>query len=133
MSQATKGFFLSNRFIGTGLDLSVLCYSVRDLDHHGVPELLLSIPADQLCTVFTLQNGTPVIVQEFWPRSIGKIYGDYLYNFGSGGAGYQVYYYCTLEGNKFITVDGYKNIEGTLYDIHDNKISKEKANEIDAK
>ena len=133
MSQATKGFFLSNSFIGTGLDLSVLCYSVRDLDHNGVPELLLSIPADQLCTVFTLQNGTPVIVQEFWPRSIGKIYGDYLYNFGSGGAGYQVYYYCTLEGNKFITVDGYKNIEGTLYDIHDNKISKAKANEIDAK
>lgn len=133
MSQAAKGFFLSNSFIGTGLDLSVLCYSVRDLDHNGVPELLLSIPADQLCTIFTLQNGTPVIVQEFWPRSIGKIYGDYLYNFGSGGAGYQVYYYCTLKGDKFITVDGYKNIEGTLYDINDNRISRAKANEIDAK
>ena len=133
MSQAAKDFFLSNSFIGTGLDLSMLCYSVRDLDHNGIPELLLSIPADQLCTVFTLQNGTPTIVQEFWPRSTGKMYGDYLYNFGSNGAGYQVYYYCSLKGNTFITVDGYKNIEGTLYDTNDNRISRAKANEIDAK
>ena len=133
LSQAAKSFFLSTSFITHVADLSVLCYSVRDLDGNGIPELLFSSPVGQLWSVFSLQQNSPVMVQEFWPRNSGMIYGNYLYNIGSGGAGYTTYNYCVLENNIFAVIDGYKYIEGTLYDIHDNKISKTKANEIDAK
>ena len=133
LSQAAKSFFLSTSFISNGTDLSVLCYSVRDLDGNGTPELMLSSPVGQLWSVFSLQHNIPVMVQEFWPRNRGIIYGNYLYNIGSGGAGYTTYDYCVLENNKFTVVDGYKYIEGTLYDIHDNIINNTKANEIDAK
>lgn len=133
LSPAAKNFFLSTNFYYTKVDLSHLRYSTRDLDNNGIPELMLSFVGNSICSVFTIQNGTPSLIRDFMYRDMGYLYGRYLYNCIVGGAGYHTYNYCVLNGTDFVVVDGYKDVEGTLYDINDNRISKSKADEIDAK
>ena len=134
LSPAAKSFFLSSNFYYTSIDLSHLRYSTRDLDDNGIPELMLSFADDSICSMFTIQDGTPILIREFmYHRDRGYVYGSYLYNCIVGGAGYHTYNYCVLKGTDFIAVDGYKDVEGTLYDINDNRISKSKAEQIDAK
>lgn len=133
LSAAARSFFLSSSFNFSSADLYALHYAVRDLDNNGTPELLLSYNKDELCAVFTVQNGSPVMIRDFMYRDAGFIYGQYLYNYGVGGAGYHSYHYCVLRGTEFTPIDGYDDIMGELYDINERPISRAKANEIDTK
>jgi hypothetical protein len=68
-------------------------YAIVDINNDGIPELLLG-SIDNLNnasphSVFTLQNGNPVLLTSFWSRSRGVVSSNgTIYSVGSGGAAY---------------------------------------------
>jgi len=68
-------------------------YALADINNDGIPELFLG-SMDGLNnaspnSIFTLKDGSPVLLTSFWSRSRGKISEDgIIYSVGSGGAAY---------------------------------------------
>lgn len=72
---------------------STLGYALIDLNNDSVAELLIGtidgLNAAKPNAVFTLKNGQPVLLTEFWSRNSGVISSDgIIYQVGSGGAAY---------------------------------------------
>jgi hypothetical protein len=66
-------------------------YAVIDINNDGIPELLIghisSLEYAAPCSIFTLKDGEPVLLANFWSRSRGIISADgIIYVTGSGGA-----------------------------------------------
>lgn len=89
-------------------------FVLKDLNSDGIHELIIlhedyfSGNRDTFITaIYTLVNGQPVRVLESWTRNRHYICSDgSVYNEGSNGASYSVYYILELVGPQFIVREG---------------------------
>ena len=96
-----------------GLTLSDYRCLLRDMDSDGVDELFLFSKYEDditLIAVFTITNGEPELLREFWSRSSGYLTaGNYILSEWSNGADHSgVSVYKFSKGNGLVLADGYE-------------------------
>lgn len=83
----------------------ILGYALMDLDGNGKDELIIS-DGDVIYDLYTEVNGETVHVFSGWERnSYCLCEGNIIRNIASGGAGYTVYTFSTLQGGDLVWID----------------------------
>lgn len=84
---------------------AAISYALQDLNDDGIQEMIVldphwTLPGNsRILALYTLQNGSPLLIDEGWARSRLYLLQDgTFYHEGSGGAAYSVFETRTLQG-----------------------------------
>lgn len=101
-------------------------YALKDLNNDSKPELILLMKDYTILAIFSMVDGTPKLLDTFWPRHRCAIYDSgILYTLSSGGSTYWEYatYRIAQDGSKLIALEQYGSEDGYYKIVNGEKYS----------
>ncbi|MCL2049583.1 MAG: hypothetical protein FWG87_12760 [Defluviitaleaceae bacterium] len=107
-SRGWLGSVIISTYIDTPRTKNDYSYAIVDLNGNGSPELILAMGDSIVCAVFSMVDGKPKLLHEFWQRYTCEIdTAGTIRTSGYGGAGWTDFEVYTISQDELVRIDAF--------------------------